>query len=471
MRELERDLPDTARAPRRTGRLPRARDRRPWPRRRPIARAAGDAGLEAGRAAATTRRGRPRGAGAALLCVPDAEIEEAAAAIARRSAAALRRPHQRRHRPRRARAAADARRRDVLARTPCRPFPTASTDLTGAPCAVAGSTPEALAFARSLAEALGMRPFELADERPRRLPRGRLDRLELPRRARGVRRRAARAGRRRGRPRAARPARPAHRRELGRAWRRGAHRPDRPRRRGDGRRATSTALERAAPELVPLYEALAERTPSSLAPERADERRRRTRAELREALAPRARGRTIGLARRWAPARGPRLAARGARERCDVVVSLFVNPAQFGPGEDLDAYPRDEAATSRSRRRASTSSTRRREEVYPEGFATRSRSRAHRRPLRRPAAAAPSTSAASRRSSRSCSTPSPRRRLLRPEGRPAGARDPADGRDLDFPAEIVVLPTVREPDGLAMSSRNAYLSAEERERRRRSTGR
>ncbi len=72
-----------------------------------------------------------------------------------------------------------------------------------------------------------------------RLPRRRQHRLELPRRARGVRRRTPRPGRGRRRPRGPRPAGPAHGGELGRARVRGAHRPDRPRRRGDRGRATS----------------------------------------------------------------------------------------------------------------------------------------------------------------------------------------------------------------------------------------
>ena len=152
-------------------------------------------------------------------------------------------------------------------------------------------------------------------------------------------------------------------------------------------------------------------------------------------------------------------------------MSLFVNPAQFGPGEDLERLSARRGARPRARRArpASTSSSRPR----------RTRST---RPASRPTVEVaggstevldgdpaqrrgPSTSAASRRSSRSSSTPSARSVAF------FGQKDAQQAivirrmaRDLDFPVEIVVVPTVREPDGLAMSSRNAYLDPAERER-------
>ena len=150
-------------------------------------------------------------------------------------------------------------------------------------------------------------------------------------------------------------------------------------------------------------------------------------------------------------------------------MSLFVNPAQFGPGEDLESYPRDEARDRELAEREGVDLIYAPpvEEVYPEGFATSvevgggltevlcgAPEPARRRPLPR----------RHHRGREAAQLGRSRRRLLRPEGRPAGDRDQRMVRDLDFPVQIEVLPTVREPDGLAMSSRNAYLSPEERRR-------
>ena len=101
----------------------------------------------------------------------------------------------------------------------------------------------------------------------------------------------------------------------------------------------------------------------------------RARAELRAALeGPRREGRTIGLVPTMGFLHEGHLSLlRAARDGCDLVVmSLFVNPAQFGPGEDLDRYPRDEgrdlwlAADSGADIVYAPPVA----EVYPEGFST-----------------------------------------------------------------------------------------------------
>ena len=161
---------------------------------------------------------------------------------------------------------------------------------------------------------------------------------------------------------------------------------------------------------------------------------------------------------------------RAARHRCDVVVmSLFVNPAQFGPGEDLEGYPRDESRDKELAEQAGRGPDLHPavEEVYPEGFATRvevgggltdvlwgapdQRGAGHFRGV--------TTVVAKLFNS------------VAPDIAFFGQKDAQQAiviqrmvRDLDFPVQVEVLPTVREPDGLAMSSRNAYLSPEERQR-------
>ena len=160
---------------------------------------------------------------------------------------------------------------------------------------------------------------------------------------------------------------------------------------------------------------------------------------------------------------------RRAREDCaTVVVSLFVNPAQFGPGEDLSAYPRDEArdAALAAELGVDILFTPPPEEVYPPGFDT--------------------SVAVHGLTEILCGDPERRGpdhftgvttvvtklfNMVGPDVAYFGQKDAQQAiaiqklvRDLDMPVRIAVLPTVREPDGLAMSSRNAYLNAGERER-------
>lgn len=155
---------------------------------------------------------------------------------------------------------------------------------------------------------------------------------------------------------------------------------------------------------------------------------------------------------------------RLARERCGaVVLSLFVNPTQFGPGEDFGAYPRAVARDLDLCRGAGVDA------VF----------------LPQPAAMyAPDASVAvveDRLSAGLCGASRPGHfrgvctvvaklfNIARPDVAVFGQKDYQQvavirrmTRDLNFPIEIVVAPILRDPDGLAMSSRNAYLSADER---------
>jgi pantoate--beta-alanine ligase len=193
--------------------------------------------------------------------------------------------------------------------------------------------------------------------------------------------------------------------------------------------------------------------------------------ELRaELAASRAAGRTIGLVPTMGYLHEGHLSLlRAARRRCEVVVmSLFVNPTQFGPGEDLDRYPRDEARDARLAAEAGVDLVfaPRAEDVYPEGFSTTvavtgltevldgdpaRRGAEHFRGVTTVVAKLLNT--------------------VQPDVAYFGQKDAQQlavirrmVRDLDIPVRIEALPTVREPDGLAMSSRNAYLDEAERRR-------
>jgi len=198
----------------------------------------------------------------------------------------------------------------------------------------------------------------------------------------------------------------------------------------------------------------------------------RSKAELRELLSPmRREGKTIGLVPTMGYLHDGHVSLlRAARERCDVVVmSLFVNPAQFGPNEDLEAYPRDEARDLEIAEEAGVDCVYAPaiEEVYPEGFSTSVEVRGGLTNVldgdpegRGPEHFRGVTTVVAKLFN-----------AVGPDTAFFGQKDAQQAvvirrmaRDLDFPVEIEVLPTVRESDGLAMSSRNAYLTPEERRR-------
>lgn len=192
----------------------------------------------------------------------------------------------------------------------------------------------------------------------------------------------------------------------------------------------------------------------------------RTAAAVRTAVrAARARGERVG----FVPTMGflheghLSLARRARGENGLVVASIFVNPLQFGPAEDFDAYPQaprhDHALLAREG--VDLCYEPRREAVYADDFSTLIVVADLDEPL-----------CGRYRPGHFIGVATVVAKLLHtvePDRLYLGAKDWQQSRvitrmirDLELPVALVVCPTVREPDGLAMSSRNSYLTAEER---------
>jgi pantoate--beta-alanine ligase len=197
----------------------------------------------------------------------------------------------------------------------------------------------------------------------------------------------------------------------------------------------------------------------------------RGRDELRSALAPaRREGATVGLVPTMGFLHAGHVSLlRAARAECEVVVmSLFVNPAQFGPNEDLDRYPRDEQRDLRIAAEAGVDFVYAPavDVVYPEGFSTYVE-------VEGELTSVLDGDPARRGSGHFRGVTTVVAKLFNAVGPDVayfGQKDAQQAavirrmvRDLDIPVRIEVLPTVREPDGLAMSSRNAYLDPRARE--------
>lgn len=157
------------------------------------------------------------------------------------------------------------------------------------------------------------------------------------------------------------------------------------------------------------------------------------------------------------------LARRSLAENEASAASIFVNPAQFGPGEDYERYPRDEERDLRLLRDLGVDAVYlpSAETMYPEGYQTyvtveglAQGLEGASRPVHFRGVATVVTKLLN---------------VVRPDRAYFGKKDAQQlrvirrlARDLDLPVAIVACETVREADGLAMSSRNAYLSPEQR---------
>ncbi len=155
---------------------------------------------------------------------------------------------------------------------------------------------------------------------------------------------------------------------------------------------------------------------------------------------------------------------RRARQECDVVVvSIYVNPLQFGPREDFNRYPRDLPRDLKMAEEVGVDIifAPKDEDMYPEGFQTFVEVTELTRGLEgfyRPGHFRGVTTVVAKLFN-----------IVLPHKAYFGEKDFQQlrvvqrmVRDLNFPVEIIPCPTVREPDGLAMSSRNTYLNPEER---------
>jgi pantoate--beta-alanine ligase len=195
----------------------------------------------------------------------------------------------------------------------------------------------------------------------------------------------------------------------------------------------------------------------------------RTVAALREALRPaRREERSIGLVPTMGALHEGHLSlVRAARAETEVVVvSVFVNPTQFDEAADLDAYPRDEEhdAALLERGGADLVFAPAVDEVYPPGFAT----------TVHVAGITESLEGAQRGVAHFDAVATVVAKLLNMAGPDVAYFGQKDAQqalvvrrlvaDLDLPVRIAVRPTVREPDGLALSSRNVHLRGDDRER-------
>ena len=155
---------------------------------------------------------------------------------------------------------------------------------------------------------------------------------------------------------------------------------------------------------------------------------------------------------------------RIARSNCDkLVVSIFVNPLQFGPEEDLDQYPRDEEGDAAKCEGVGVDVLFLPEQLYPDGHCTRVEVQGLTDRLcgaSRPGHFEGVTTVVARLFG-----------LVLPHVAVFGEKDYQQlavirrmTRDLALPVEVIGGPLVRDHDGLALSSRNAYLSADERRR-------